>query len=190
MLRRIQQLVSLRDFRPYAQQLTNPLVACLHTIGGLQAADSMRSPEPNEQELDLLDGSVADLLGHLPDEGGVPEEEQLLLQAAVVGVPNAGKSTLTNALVGKKVSLMTTFHLQQSLVNCWLACCKAQPCVLHCELKSRPLLEKCQDPSYGCAQVSAVSPKTNTTAYSRLGAFTEGRTQVVLYDTPGVVDSK
>ena len=39
-------------------------------------------------------------------------------------------------------------------------------------------------------QVSAVSAKTNTTAYSRLGAFTQGAAQVVLYDTPGVVGSQ
>ncbi len=36
-------------------------------------------------------------------------------------------------------------------------------------------------------QVSAVSPKTNTTEHTRLGAFTYGTSQVVLYDTPGVV---
>lgn len=36
-------------------------------------------------------------------------------------------------------------------------------------------------------QVSAVSPKTNTTEQMRLGAFTSGAAQVVLYDTPGVV---
>ena len=37
------------------------------------------------------------------------------------------------------------------------------------------------------AQVSAVSPRTNTTQDSHLGAFTEGAAQVTLYDTPGVV---
>lgn len=36
-------------------------------------------------------------------------------------------------------------------------------------------------------QVSAVSPKTNTTHHCRLGAYTEGPSQVVIYDTPGVV---
>jgi hypothetical protein len=33
----------------------------------------------------------------------VPREQQRLLEAGVVGVPNSGKSTLTNALVGTKV---------------------------------------------------------------------------------------
>ncbi|KAI3438239.1 hypothetical protein D9Q98_000676 [Chlorella vulgaris] len=70
-------------------------------------------------------------------QGHVPVDQQRLLQAGVLGVPNAGKSTLVNGLVGRKVS--------------------------------------------------AVSPKTNTTEQSRLGAFTVDAAQVVLYDTPGVV---
>ncbi|KAK9823289.1 hypothetical protein WJX72_001635 [[Myrmecia] bisecta] len=39
-------------------------------------------------------------------------------------------------------------------------------------------------------KVSAVSSKTNTTFVPTLGAFTEGPTQVVLYDTPGVVGKR
>lgn len=35
-----------------------------------------------------------------------------------------------------------------------------------------------------------MSPKTNTTEVTRLGAFTYGDAQVVLYDTPGVVDKQ
>lgn len=68
-----------------------------------------------------------------------PQEQTLLTRGGIVGAPNAGKSTLLNALVGQKVS--------------------------------------------------AASHKTNTTASCRLGAFTEGMTQVVVYDTPGIVDA-
>ena len=39
-------------------------------------------------------------------------------------------------------------------------------------------------------QVTAVSDKTNTTGAARLGAFTEGNSQVALYDTPGVVHTR
>ena len=35
-----------------------------------------------------------------------------------------------------------------------------------------------------------MSPKTNTTEAARLGGLTLGPSQVVLYDTPGVVDHK
>ncbi|BDA47463.1 probable GTPase Era at C-terminar half [Coccomyxa sp. Obi] len=75
-----------------------------------------------------------------PGSEAVPVSDQKLLQAGIVGVPNSGKSTLTNALVGHKVS--------------------------------------------------AVSSKTNTTDAARLGAFTEGTSQVALYDTPGVVSTR
>ena len=39
-------------------------------------------------------------------------------------------------------------------------------------------------------QVSAVSPKTNTTNVPMLGAWTEGEKQIVLFDTPGVVSPR
>jgi small GTP-binding protein len=64
-------------------------------------------------------------------------EQQRVLTVALVGYPNAGKSELTNKLIGVKIS--------------------------------------------------GVSTKRNTTLEPRLGAFTSGHTQVVLYDTPGLV---
>ena len=64
----------------------------------------------------------------------------LTLHVGLVGYPNAGKSELTNRLVGSKVT--------------------------------------------------AVSSKRNTTVEVHLGAFTQGRTQVVLFDTPGIVQPK
>eukprot|EP00899_Mesostigma_viride_P027958 jgi/Mesvir1/8347/Mv12607-RA.1 len=62
---------------------------------------------------------------------------QRSLNVSIVGPPNAGKSTLTNMLLGHKVT--------------------------------------------------AVSRKTNTTRSEMLGVLTQGITQLVLYDTPGML---
>jgi len=49
---------------------------------------------------------------------------------------------------------------------------------------------RCRRGQSARVQVSAVSPRTNTTQDSHLGAFTEGAAQVALYDTPGVVTTR
>ncbi len=64
--------------------------------------------------------------------------QQRSVLVAVAGAPNAGKSTLMNALMGRKVS--------------------------------------------------ATSGKTNTTFRTQMGYFQEGNVQVVLYDTPGLIE--
>ena len=60
--------------------------------------------------------------------------------AAVIGAPNAGKSTLVNALVGQKVAI--------------------------------------------------VSPKAQTTRARLMGIAIEGRSQILLVDTPGIFEPR
>lgn len=67
----------------------------------------------------------------------IPIEAQKTITVGIVGVPNAGKSQLTNTLAG--------------------------------------------------SQVSAVSPKTNTTRIETLATIAKRETQVILVDLPGVV---
>lgn len=137
-------------------------------------------------------------------QGHVPVDQQRLLQAGVLGVPNAGKSTLVNGLVGRKVrqrlrtgSRTYLVALGTAQLGSWSGCISPSllrhRCAASQNLLWTPACRATDRLSFGPAlapapaQVSAVSPKTNTTEQSRLGAFTVDAAQVVLYDTPGVV---
>ncbi|KAH9315648.1 hypothetical protein KI387_024275, partial [Taxus chinensis] len=119
--------------------------------GEMQQADKSTEnwlPQLNPEEKEwrssklaraLLEASLAQ-----PDEeceeeegGQIREEDQKSLAVGVIGPPNAGKSTLTNHMVG--------------------------------------------------AKVAAVSRKTNTTTHEVLGVLTKGDTQILFFDTPGLM---
>lgn len=89
------------------------------------------------------------LLRH-PDQ---PENPKVL-KVAIIGAPNAGKSTLSNQLLGRKVSIL--------LFKC-----------RHCSVSGCLILI-----GY-FPKVFAVSKKVHTTRNRALGVLTEGDTQIV-----------
>lgn len=130
--RTMHELISLQAFTKtsscFREGITSPLYNVLNVISYNFATLAANAHH--------CDGNLRHMSPSSPSTSQ-PAEQQLLVEVGVLGVPNAGKSTLTNALAGSKVS--------------------------------------------------AVSDKTNTTTRSRLGAFTAGATQVVMFDTPGIV---
>lgn len=80
----------------------------------------------------LEDGSagvqpdLVELLGVPPPDArdtDVPPEQQRLLQAGVVGAPNAGKSTLVNQLCGAKVGRCTAGPGRSTHMYAWGCVC-------------------------------------------------------------------
>ena len=73
--------------------LSNPDAARGRMQFGLQTSQHEKMASPDAWAV-MQGSSQADV---------VPIHSQKLLQAGIIGVPNSGKSTLTNSLVGQKV---------------------------------------------------------------------------------------
>src|SRR4028118_2212058 len=84
---------------------------------------------------------------------------------AVLGAPNAGKSTLVTALVGQKVAIVSP---------------KAPPS------RARWVGLALGGGARGRQRVAIVSPKAQTTRARLMGIAIEGEAQVLLVDTPGI----
>lgn len=90
------------------------------------------------------------LLRH-PDQPDNPK----VLKVAVIGAPNAGKSTLSNQLLGIKVFVSSVLLLNP---HTWRSLCKANNYLF---------------------KVFAVSKKVHTTRSRAMGVLTEDDTQIV-----------
>ncbi|KAH7295721.1 hypothetical protein KP509_27G062200 [Ceratopteris richardii] len=110
-------------------------------FAGIERRTFEKLPEKEQEKVTrkMMDQLISAALDE-PDEvedGEVPEDQQYSVRVGIIGAVNAGKSSLTNFMVGTKVA--------------------------------------------------AVSRKRNTTISEILGVVTKGKTQIVLYDTPGLV---
>ncbi|XP_073523992.1 GTPase Era, mitochondrial [Phyllobates terribilis] len=121
----------------------NRLAACLHgrdsAIGSLlgvqQHSPTNEFLSPQAPAVSFNKADQDSLLLNAPDQ---PEDSKVL-KLAIIGAPNAGKSTLSNQLLGRKLF--------------------------------------------------PVSSKVHTTRCKAQGILTEGDTQIILLDTPGMVNS-
>ncbi|XP_053313037.1 GTPase Era, mitochondrial [Spea bombifrons] len=131
--------------RKQALQRINVFVACSYSkdsaIGRLLGISQEQSSNENvihkyAPPVPFDKAESESLLIHKPDQ---PENAKVL-KVAILGAPNAGKSTLSNKLLGRKVF--------------------------------------------------PVSKKVHTTRSQALGVLTDGETQLVILDTPGMVNNR
>ena len=136
-----------KQFRHQLKPFSSALSACpqiqtFSSFSDLEQADDRAVPRRRRMRHVSVSGALApaaDLIDPLLVPPDAPSAA-LKLDVSVIGLPNAGKSSLVNQLVK--------------------------------------------------SQISAVSPKINTTRDRVLGVLTQGRRQVVFCDTPGFVEEK
>ena len=107
----------------------------------------------------LLERALKDTASQEEPQAGL----QRVLRAAILGVPNAGKTTLVNQLLGQKVYMQFVYD---------------ELCTFGNLIVQAPQL-------FGIVvgvvflQLFAVSPKRHTTTRKAVGVFTQGNSQVV-----------